>query len=259
MAHGRLHQPGRPRVVRRQAATRLLDMGVDCFKTDFGERIPTDVVWHDGSDPERMHNYYTYLYNQTVFDAAARAPRRGRGGACSPARRPPAASSSRCTGAATASRRSSRWRRACAAGCRWRCPASASGATTSAASRARPTRRVFKRWVAVRAAVLAQPAARQRLLPRAVAVRRGVGRRAAHVHPAEEPADAVPLRQAAVTAHDRGHAGDAADGRWSSPTTRPAATWTGSTCSATDLLVAPVFTARARRRTTSPPGPGPTC
>ncbi|MBM7331964.1 hypothetical protein JS562_55735, partial [Agrobacterium sp. S2] len=35
----------------------LLDMGVDCFKTDFGERIPTDVVWHDGSDPERMHNY----------------------------------------------------------------------------------------------------------------------------------------------------------------------------------------------------------
>ncbi|MDA4675844.1 alpha-xylosidase, partial [Enterobacter asburiae] len=35
----------------------LLDMGVDAFKTDFGERIPTDVVWHDGSDPERMHNY----------------------------------------------------------------------------------------------------------------------------------------------------------------------------------------------------------
>ncbi|WP_433473154.1 alpha-xylosidase [Spirillospora sp. CA-142024] len=46
----------------------LLDMGVDCFKTDFGERIPTDVVYHDGSDPERAHNYYTYLYNQTVFD-----------------------------------------------------------------------------------------------------------------------------------------------------------------------------------------------
>jgi alpha-D-xyloside xylohydrolase len=45
----------------------LIDMGVDCFKTDFGERIPTDVVYHDGSDPERMHNYYTYLYNRTVF------------------------------------------------------------------------------------------------------------------------------------------------------------------------------------------------
>ena len=24
--------------------------------------------YFDGSDPERMHNYYTYLYNQTVFD-----------------------------------------------------------------------------------------------------------------------------------------------------------------------------------------------
>lgn len=46
----------------------LLDMGVDAFKTDFGERIPTDVVWHDGSDPERMHNYYAHLYNKTVFD-----------------------------------------------------------------------------------------------------------------------------------------------------------------------------------------------
>lgn len=46
----------------------LLDMGVDCFKTDFGERIPTDVVYFDGSDPIRMHNYYTYLYNKTVFD-----------------------------------------------------------------------------------------------------------------------------------------------------------------------------------------------
>ncbi|MGW0548238.1 alpha-xylosidase [Streptomyces altiplanensis] len=46
----------------------LLDQGVDCFKTDFGERVPTDVVWHDGSDPERMHNYYTHLYNSTVFE-----------------------------------------------------------------------------------------------------------------------------------------------------------------------------------------------
>lgn len=47
---------------------RLLDMGVDCFKTDFGERIPTDVVWFDGSDPQKMHNYYTQLYNKAVFE-----------------------------------------------------------------------------------------------------------------------------------------------------------------------------------------------
>jgi alpha-D-xyloside xylohydrolase len=47
---------------------RLQAQGVDAFKTDFGERIPTDVVWHDGSDPERMHNWYTQLYNQAVFE-----------------------------------------------------------------------------------------------------------------------------------------------------------------------------------------------
>ncbi|WP_310551743.1 alpha-xylosidase [Paenibacillus glufosinatiresistens] len=46
----------------------LVDMGVDSFKTDFGERIPTDVVYHDGSDPDKMHNYYTQLYNQVVFN-----------------------------------------------------------------------------------------------------------------------------------------------------------------------------------------------
>ena len=47
---------------------RLVDLGVDSFKTDFGERIPTDVVYFDGSDPEKMHNYYTQLYNKTVFE-----------------------------------------------------------------------------------------------------------------------------------------------------------------------------------------------
>ncbi|BCS80579.1 alpha-xylosidase [Anaerocellum diazotrophicum] len=46
----------------------LIRMGVDCFKTDFGERIPTDVVYFDGSDPQKMHNYYTYLYNKTVYE-----------------------------------------------------------------------------------------------------------------------------------------------------------------------------------------------
>ncbi|MCR5271742.1 MAG: alpha-xylosidase [Lachnospiraceae bacterium] len=46
----------------------LTDMGVDCFKTDFGERIPTDCVYYNGADPEKMHNYYTYLYNKCVFE-----------------------------------------------------------------------------------------------------------------------------------------------------------------------------------------------
>ena len=50
----------------------LIDMGVDCFKTDFGERIPTDVVYFDGSDPHKMHNYYSYLYNKIVFELLER-------------------------------------------------------------------------------------------------------------------------------------------------------------------------------------------
>lgn len=55
----------------------LLDMGVDCFKTDFGERIPTNCVYYDGSDPEKMHNFYTYLYNKTVYELLER--KRGEG------------------------------------------------------------------------------------------------------------------------------------------------------------------------------------
>ncbi len=58
----------------------LLDMGVDSFKTDFGERIPTDCRYFDGSDPVLMHNYYTQLYNKTVFDLLVRE--RGAGEAC---------------------------------------------------------------------------------------------------------------------------------------------------------------------------------
>lgn len=46
----------------------LCEMGVDSFKTDFGERIPTKVKYFDGSEPILMHNYYTYLYNKTVFN-----------------------------------------------------------------------------------------------------------------------------------------------------------------------------------------------
>jgi alpha-D-xyloside xylohydrolase len=55
----------------------LLDMGVDTFKTDFGERIPVDVVWHNGADSEKMHNYYTYLYNKTVFDLLEKTKGKG--------------------------------------------------------------------------------------------------------------------------------------------------------------------------------------
>lgn len=46
----------------------LCAVGIDSFKTDFGERIPTDVCYFDGSDPVKMHNYYTQMYNKVVFD-----------------------------------------------------------------------------------------------------------------------------------------------------------------------------------------------
>ncbi|QWT25077.1 alpha-xylosidase [Subtercola sp. PAMC28395] len=57
----------------------LLDQGVDAFKTDFGERIPLEVDYFDGSSPERMHNHYTHLYNQAVFEVLQDA--RGEGDA----------------------------------------------------------------------------------------------------------------------------------------------------------------------------------
>ncbi|KAF5559059.1 alpha-xylosidase [Fusarium mexicanum] len=48
----------------------LLKLGVDTFKTDFGERIPWEnVQYHNGMDPRQGHNYYALLYNQTVFEA----------------------------------------------------------------------------------------------------------------------------------------------------------------------------------------------
>nr|VWO98814.1 ATP-dependent molecular chaperone HSP82 (82 kDa heat shock protein) (Heat shock protein Hsp90 heat-inducible isoform) [Ganoderma boninense] len=46
----------------------LVDLGVDTFKTDFGERIPhANVVFYDGSDPLRVHNTYSVIYNEMVF------------------------------------------------------------------------------------------------------------------------------------------------------------------------------------------------
>lgn len=135
----RLHEP-RAREWYAAKLEALLDMGVDCFKTDFGERIPTDVVYHDGSDPERAHNYYTYLYNQTVFDLLRK--KRGESDAVVFAR-------SATTGGqrfpvhwgGDAESTFEAMGRAFAAASPWGCRGSAIGAMTSAVSRGRPTRR----------------------------------------------------------------------------------------------------------------------
>lgn len=47
----------------------LMKQGVDCFKTDFAERIPVKgIKYFNGNDSMYMHNYYTYLYNKCVFE-----------------------------------------------------------------------------------------------------------------------------------------------------------------------------------------------
>jgi alpha-D-xyloside xylohydrolase len=47
----------------------LVAMGVDTFKTDFAESAPADAVYFDdGRNARAMHNLYTLLYNQTVFE-----------------------------------------------------------------------------------------------------------------------------------------------------------------------------------------------
>jgi len=48
---------------------KLFDMGIRNIKSDFGERIPTNVIYHSGQDPVHMHNYYSYLYNKVVANA----------------------------------------------------------------------------------------------------------------------------------------------------------------------------------------------
>jgi len=49
----------------------LLRMGVDVFKTDFGENVPADAVAHNGMTGERLHNLYPLLYNDAVSQVTA--------------------------------------------------------------------------------------------------------------------------------------------------------------------------------------------
>jgi alpha-D-xyloside xylohydrolase len=44
-------------------------MGVSGFKTDFGEQVPGDAVFHDGRTGREMHNVYPRLYNRLTCEA----------------------------------------------------------------------------------------------------------------------------------------------------------------------------------------------
>ena len=45
----------------------LLDMGVKCIKTDFGENIHMDAVYHSMM-PERLNNIYALLYQKAAYE-----------------------------------------------------------------------------------------------------------------------------------------------------------------------------------------------
>lgn len=45
----------------------LLDMGVTCIKTDFGENIHLDAVYHSMT-PEQLNNLYALLYQKAAFE-----------------------------------------------------------------------------------------------------------------------------------------------------------------------------------------------
>ena len=148
---------------------RLMDMGVDCFKTDFAELIPLDVVYHDGSDPERMHNLYSYLYNQCVFELVERE--RGVGEAMVFARSGTTGSQKfpvhwggDCWSTFEAMAEDLRGGLSfCSSG-----PAFWSHDIGGFEGTANPAN--YKRWVAFRIALDAQPVARLELVPRAVAL-----------------------------------------------------------------------------------------
>ncbi len=51
----------------------LLEMGVDVFKTDFGEGVPAGAVSRSGLTGEKLHNLYPLLYNDAVAEATEAA------------------------------------------------------------------------------------------------------------------------------------------------------------------------------------------
>ena len=51
---------------------KLVKMGFDGFKTDFGEQVPDDADFYDGRIGLEMHNLYPQIYNQVTYEAMQR-------------------------------------------------------------------------------------------------------------------------------------------------------------------------------------------
>lgn len=171
----------------------LMRQGVDYFKTDFGERIPTDVRYFDGSDPVRMHNYYTLIYNRVVYEAICEE--RGEENACLFARSAtvggqqfPVHWGGDCNSTyPSMAGIAARWAEPDAVRLRLLEPRYG----RFRGYRARPR---VQALAGLRASVHAFPAARQRFLPRAVAVRRRSGGCVPRVRPSQGAPDAVPVQ-----------------------------------------------------------------
>jgi len=51
---------------------RLVKMGIDGFKTDFGEQAPEDGLFYNGKTGKEMHNLFPKIYNQVTYEAMQR-------------------------------------------------------------------------------------------------------------------------------------------------------------------------------------------
>ncbi len=54
----------------REQHRNLLKMGADVFKTDMGEAVPVNSVAADGRTGKQLHNVYSLLYNQLVYETS---------------------------------------------------------------------------------------------------------------------------------------------------------------------------------------------
>lgn len=52
---------------------KVIKTGIAIIKTDFGEEIPADAVFFDGTTGVQSHNKYTYLYAKLYYEACAEA------------------------------------------------------------------------------------------------------------------------------------------------------------------------------------------
>jgi alpha-D-xyloside xylohydrolase len=59
--------------VMRSEYARLFTTGASVMKVDFGEELPADAVYADGTPGHRMHNRYPLLYQRAVHEATAAA------------------------------------------------------------------------------------------------------------------------------------------------------------------------------------------